>query len=124
MDILRYHFYYAETLLGREVLPREDGCPSAGQFKKAIGVELLDFNYDLVEALATSEIDLRQWLHYLEKTPTSVLMLRRGGQVMCEAVSPEFADFLRHPNDRWKKKHTEQAEFREFSWQQGLLERV
>jgi len=122
MDILRYHFYYAETLLGREVLPREDGCPSAGQFKKAIGVELLDFNYDLVAALATSEIDLRQWSRVLEKTPTSALMLRRGGQVMCEAISPAFADFLRHPKVSQRKKHAENAEFLAFSWQQGLVE--
>lgn len=124
LDILRYHFYYAETLLGNEALPRGEACPSGEQLKQANGVQLIDFKYDLVEALATSEINLPQWLRSLEKTPTSALMLRRGGQVMCEAISPEFANFLRHPNDLRGRKRTEQAEFREFSWQQGLVERV
>lgn len=122
-DILCYHFYYAETLLGREVLPRAGSCPAKGRFQLSTGVQLLDFAYDLVEALATSEIDLPQWSRYLEKTPTSALMLRHGGQVMCEAISCEFADFLRNPNDRRGKKLAEYTEFREFSWQQGLLEK-
>jgi radical SAM superfamily enzyme YgiQ (UPF0313 family) len=123
-DILCYHFYYAETLLGPEVLPRPESCPTEGQFQLAAGVQLLEFTYDLVDALASSEIDLPQWLRYLEKTPTSALMLRRGGQVMCEAVSCEFADFLRHPQIRRGKNQAEHTEFLEFSWQQGLLERI
>lgn len=123
-DILCYHFYYAETLLGPEVLPRTDGYPTEGRFQLAAGTQLLEFTYDLVDTLATSEIDLPQWLRYLEKTPTSALMLRRGGQVMCEAVSCEFADFLRHPNVRRGKNQAEYTEFLEFSWQQGLLKRI
>lgn len=121
-DILRYHFYYAEILLSDEPTPQQGRCPVDPGLHRASGVHLVDFQYDLVEALETREIDLPRWVRILEKSPTRVLLFRRGRQVFCEAISDEFASVLNRPGlTPGKPRPAELAELRDFAWQQGLL---
>ena len=127
-DILNYHYRYAETLLGEETLPATEEIPCGAVLGLAKGVYLINFRCDILGALESEEIDLRRWGKLLEQTPTIGLMIRRGGEVLSEALTEEFAELL----ERGRQGQTTQqllaglpaeeaGELLQFALQEGLL---
>ncbi len=127
-DILGYHYRYAETLLGDETLPAIDEPSEESVFCLAKGVCLVKFRCDILGALETEEIDLQRWGNLVEQTPTIGLMIRRGGQVLSEVLTEEFAELLSRAKEGQTRQQLlaglpaeEAQELFQFALQEGLL---
>ncbi len=127
-DILDYHYRYAETLLGEETLPAADEIPEGAVLGLAKGVCLIHFRCDILAALENEQIDLRRWGKLLEQTPTTGLMIRRGGEVLSEALTEEFAELLARAKQGQTARQLlaglpaeEAGELLQFALQEGLL---
>jgi radical SAM superfamily enzyme YgiQ (UPF0313 family) len=127
-DILNYHYSYAETLLNQETPPATEEISEGSILYLAKGVCLIDFGCDILGALEAEEIDLRRWGKLVERTPTSGLMIRRGGQVFSELLAPEFAELLGRAKGGQTRRQLlgglpaeEGEELLRFALQEGLL---
>ncbi len=127
-DILDYHYQHAETLLAAETLPATQEIPAERVLSLAKGVRLIHFRCDILDALEAEEIDLRRWGKQIESIPTIGLMIRRGGQVMSEILTEEFAELLELARSGQTRRQflaalptEEAAELLQFALEEGLL---
>jgi len=100
LDLIRYHFHYAETLLGRETLPQVPTRKSARglwktRWKLAPGVRLIPFNYEIVDLLEMGGADLEEFAGLFRPVGSVALFLRRGDEVLCESLQEDFLRLLR-----------------------------
>ena len=98
LDLIRYHFHYAETLLGEETLPadrrRPGGGPLGGAVAKGRPDRLVPFTYEVLDLQETGEVDLEEFTALFRPVGSVALFLRRGEQVFCESLEENFLKLL------------------------------
>ncbi len=99
-DLLNYHFFYAETLLGCETLPPapetlEGLDPWSVPLQLAPGVRLVSFSYEILDLLEMGDADLEQMAEMFRPVGSVAVFFRRGEEVMCESLEEDFLTLLR-----------------------------
>ncbi|RME35313.1 MAG: DUF4080 domain-containing protein [Deltaproteobacteria bacterium] len=102
LDLLRYHFHYAETLTGPEVLPVHPE-PDPARFwttplQRHHGVRLVPFHYEIIDLLDMEGAELQDIVDYLRPVGSTALFLRKGTDVWCESLEEDFFRLLHHSN--------------------------
>jgi radical SAM superfamily enzyme YgiQ (UPF0313 family) len=104
-DLLRYHFHYAETLLGVETLPATPEAlrgvdPWQSPLRLAEGVRLVPFTYEILDLLEMGEAELEEIAGLFRPIGSVAVFLRRGDQVLCESLEEDFLKLLRGADGR------------------------
>jgi len=99
LDLLRYHFHYAETLLGPETLPSppeelRNLDPWRTPLRLAGGVRLVHFSYEILDLLEMEDPDLEEVALLFRPVGSVAVFLRRGEQVLCESLEEDFLKLL------------------------------
>lgn len=99
LDLLRYHFHYAETLLGPETLPASPETlaglnPWTTRWRTAPTVRLVRFAYEILDLLVMDEPDLERFAVLFRPVGSVALFLRRGVEVACESLQEDFQKLL------------------------------
>ncbi|HKK01061.1 MAG TPA: hypothetical protein VJ955_02740, partial [Desulfuromonadales bacterium] len=132
IDLMRYHFHYAETLLGPETLPAHEGGerdPWRSPWSLAPGVRLVDFSYEILDLLEMGEVDIAQFATLFRPVGSTALFARRGDQAFCESLEEDFVRLLRGCDGRRTPQEIlrgtvpsrEGVEITEFAVEEGLL---
>jgi len=98
LDLLRYHFHYAETLLGPETLPSEEPPPADAWVQPwtlAPHVRLVPFAYEIANLLEMGEVELEEFAALFRPVGSVALFLRRGEEVICESLEEDALSLLR-----------------------------
>ncbi|MEJ2201475.1 MAG: radical SAM protein [Desulfuromonadaceae bacterium] len=100
LDLLRYHYHYAETLLGPEALPmsssiRDEIDPWKAPLRIAEGVRLVPFAYEILDLIEMGEVDFEQLMTLFRPVGSVAIFFRRGEQVFCESLEEDFLTLLR-----------------------------
>jgi hypothetical protein len=135
-DLLRYHYHYAEALLGAETLPAPAKSLHGVDFWKtpwrpAPTLRIVPFTYEILDLLEMEEDDLEQFASLFRPVGSMVIFFRRGNQVLAETLEEEFyrllsgCDGRRTPEDIFAGsiRRQEGAEIVEFAVAEGLLVR-
>lgn len=133
-DLIRYHYNYAETLLGEETLPVEseslrgrDLWTTAWRFNPA--ARLVRFRYEIIDLLQLEDMDLEQFTNLFRPVGSTALFVRRGAEVYCESLEEDFARLLQE-SDGYKSprdifsgsiNRREGEEFVDFAVSEGIL---
>lgn len=133
-DLLRYHFHFAETLLGAETLPAPPEAlrgrdPWETAWCTAATVRLVPFNYEILDLLEMGEADLEEIQRLFRPVGSVALFLRRGNDVLCESLEEDFLTLLRGSDGRRAPREifaggiarSEGEEIVEFALAEGLL---
>ncbi|HEX9777688.1 MAG TPA: radical SAM protein [Geopsychrobacteraceae bacterium] len=98
-DLLLYHYHYAETLLGPELVPQPALRPAAKGWRhcwrRAEQLRLVAFNYELDELLTMGGMELESLQKTLTPSGSTGIFLRRGQEVLCESLQDSFAELLK-----------------------------
>lgn len=99
LDLMRYHFHYAETLLGKETLPAPQAAlpgknPWQTQWRTAPTLRLVSFAYEILDLLEMGEVDLEEFSTLFRPVGSTAMFLRRGDQVWCESLEEDFLKML------------------------------
>ncbi len=99
-DLLRYHYYYAETLLGGETLPATpEELRGRGLWntcwRTAPTLRLVPFHYEILDLQELAEPNLEQITRLFRPVGSVGLFLRRGNEVLCESLEEDFLTLLR-----------------------------
>jgi len=99
LDLIHYHFHYAETLLGEEALPApakqlRDRPLWTTPWRLGPGVRLVPFRYEILDMLEMSEVDLEQFASLFRPVGSMAIFLRRGDEVFCESLEEDFLKLL------------------------------
>ncbi|HXV21329.1 MAG TPA: B12-binding domain-containing radical SAM protein [Desulfuromonadales bacterium] len=99
LDLLRYHFHYAETLLGVETLPAPPEKlaglnPWTTRWRTAPTVRLVRFAYEVLDLLEMGEPDLERFTALFRPVGSMALFVRRGAEVVCESLQEDFLKLL------------------------------
>jgi Radical SAM superfamily/B12 binding domain len=99
-DLLRYHFHYAETLLGAETLPAAPEELRGRElwntpWRTAPSLRLIPFHYEILALQELAEPNLKEITRLFRPVGSVGLFLRRGDEVLCESLEEEFATLLR-----------------------------
>lgn len=128
LDTLKYHYHYAEALVGAEALPNRSAQPKSTRIQRAPGVQLIRFEHEILGTLESEEIDLARWQRRLDQGPSYGLMARRGNQVLVEELTTEFYQLLDRATRITPKTELVAGmpaslarELFDFAWQEGLL---
>lgn len=97
-DLLRYHYHYAETLLGPEINPQRpvkaDKKAWKQCWKQARDLRLVAFNYELDELTSMDGLTLEDAYQVLNPSGSTGIFIRRGDEVLCESLQEDFARLL------------------------------
>ncbi len=99
LDLIRYHFHYAETLLEDEVLPSEDfdnDEPWDRTWKTSPHIRLVPFSYEILDLLEMEEMDLEEFSELFRPVGSVALFCRRGDEVLCESMEEDFLTLLQN----------------------------
>ncbi len=99
LDLMRYHFHYAETLMGPETLPPKGKIPRGQDLwntplQTAASLRLVPFSYEILELLELGNADLAELAAMFRPVGSVVLFVRRGDQVFCESLEEDFSRLL------------------------------
>lgn len=105
LDLIHYHFYYAETLLGEETLPApakllRDRPLWTTPWRLGPGVRLVPFRYEILDLLEMEEVDLEQFASLFRPVGSMAIFLRRGHEVFCESLEEDFLKLLQGSDGR------------------------
>lgn len=97
LDLIRYHFHYAETLLGSEANPAgnleaEDLWQMP--WKRSRHIRLVPFYYEILDLLETEEVDIEQFAELFRPVGSVGLFFRRGDEVICESLEEDLLTLL------------------------------
>ncbi len=100
LDLLRYHYHYAETLLGPETLPSPpEGLRGLDPWRVPLrlteGIKLVPFAYEILDLLDMEDPDLEEIAALFRPVGSVAVFLRRGEQVLCESLEEDFLTLLR-----------------------------
>jgi len=100
LDLLRYHFHYAETHLGEEVMPPDQPLQDQDAWQTrgvlAPGVRLVPFHYEIVDLLEVEGADLGAIGELLRPVGSVALFVRRQNEVWCESLEEDFLRLLQN----------------------------
>lgn len=136
LDLLRYHFHYAESLLGAETLPVPPERPAGRnlwttRWRTAPTVRLVRFAYEILDLLEMGEPDLERFAALFRPVGSVALFVRRGAEVVCESLQEDFLKLLegsdgsRSPREIFagSLSRTQGEEIVAFAVAEGLLEK-
>jgi len=103
LDLLCFHYNYAETLLGEELQPMaEPGQwprnPWETPWQRSRQCRLVPFAYEILDLLEMEEMDLGEAANLFRPVGSVAIFLRRGNDVLCESLSEEMLQLLRLSN--------------------------
>ncbi len=97
-DLLRYHYHYAETLLGEETVPPGEALTRRDlwdtPWRLAPQTRLVPFTYEVLDLQETGDVDLEELAAMFRPVGSVALFLRRGEQVFCESLEETFLRLL------------------------------
>jgi len=134
LDLLCYHFHYAETLLGEELLPPQSVTTKRGQlwetpWQRSNRFRLVPFAYEILDLLEMEEMQLEELAELFRPVGSVALFMRRGSNVFCESLSEEMLQLLkesdgsRTPKDIFAGSVSQATgeELVQFALEEGLL---
>jgi len=137
LDLLCYHFHYAETLLGEELLPPADEKLLQTDLwetplQRSNKCRLVPFAYEIFDLLEMEEMQLEEIAHLFRPVGSVALFMRRGNEVYCESLGEEMLRLLKKSNGELSPKSIfagslSQAtgeELTQFAVSEGLLQPV
>ncbi|WP_305041399.1 B12-binding domain-containing radical SAM protein [Geoalkalibacter sp.] len=133
-DLIRYHYYYAETLLGPETLPVESELLRGRDlwttpWRLNPAAHLVRFRYEIIDLLQVEDMDLEQFTRLFRPVGSAALFARRGNEVYCESLEEDFAKLLDHSDGSRSPREIfagsinrrEGEEFVDFAVSEGIL---
>jgi len=134
LDLLCYHFNYAETLLGEELRPIS-GEPLLHKeawetpWQRSNKFRLVPFAYEILDLLEMEGMHLEEMTTLFRPVGSVALFMRRDNQVFCESLGEEMLQLLKRsdgkntPKDIFAGSLPEAtgAEMVEFAVSEGLL---
>jgi radical SAM superfamily enzyme YgiQ (UPF0313 family) len=134
LDMLCYHYNYAETLLGEELPPlAEDENPVRDSWdtpwQRSPNFRLVPFAYEVLDLLEMEEMQLDEIASLFRPVGSVALFMRRGNEVYCESLGEEILRLLQQsngqnsPKDIFAGSMPQQAgeELVQFAISEGLL---
>jgi len=134
-DLIRFHFHYAEALLGPETPAASQPAPEnlvETTLRCAASLRLVDFHYEIQDLLdmEANGLDLEAFVDLFRPVGSTALFLRRGGEVACESLSDEFSLLLLNCGEGNRVDHLVDErvgrdvmiELLALAWEEGLLE--
>jgi radical SAM superfamily enzyme YgiQ (UPF0313 family) len=99
MDLIRYHYHFAETLLGEDTAPAppellRDRMVWDTPWRMAPTVRMVSFSYEILDFLETGGIDLEQFSSMFRPVGSVALFFRRNFEVFCESLEEDFFKLL------------------------------
>ncbi|MCK4536407.1 MAG: DUF4080 domain-containing protein [Desulfuromonadales bacterium] len=99
LDLLSYHYHYAETLLGYpvEAAPGQtllDNDLWETSWQSSSRIRLVPFTYEIVDLMEMEEIDLNEFTGLFRPVGSVALFFRRDGEVNCESLGEDFLRLL------------------------------
>ncbi|MFO7983877.1 MAG: radical SAM protein [Desulfuromonadales bacterium] len=99
LDLVHYHYNYAEALLGPEVLPSEPEevrhLPLLDtRWRRHPDLRLVEFTFEINDLLQIGDATLHKILLLLRPVGSTALFLRRGPEVACESLQEDFLSLL------------------------------
>ncbi len=109
LDLLCYHFHYAETLLGEELLPPVDETLLDTDFwetplHRSDKCRLVPFAYEILDLLEVEEMQLDEFASLFRPVGSVALFMRREEEVFCESLSEEMLKLLKESNSKLSPK--------------------
>lgn len=103
LDLLCYHFHYAETLLGNELPPLTDGRILAedlweSAWQRAPGYRLVPFAYEILDFLEMEGVQLEDLVNLFRPVGSVALFMRRDNEVICESLGEDLQRLLQQSN--------------------------
>ena len=135
-DLIRFHFHYAECLLGAETPPNDAPPPELGpteRFRLVDSLRLIDFSYEIQDLLdmEADGLDLEAFVDLFTPVGSTALFIKREGEVACESLSDDFALLLKGMGARGGSPQApvdlpaaEVDELLTVAWGEGLIERA
>ncbi|PLY07764.1 MAG: B12-binding domain-containing radical SAM protein [Desulfuromonas sp.] len=134
-DLVRFHYHYAEALLGAETPAAQQPLPedlSKAVLRCAPSLRLVDFHYEIQDLLdmEASGLDLEAFVDLFRPVGSTALFFRREGEVACESLSDEFSLLLLNCREANRVEHLVDESFGRdvmielltLAWEEGLLE--
>ncbi|MEN8728997.1 MAG: DUF4080 domain-containing protein [Desulfuromonadales bacterium] len=105
LDLLCYHFNYAETLLGEELLPMPDASllhENAWEtpWQRSNKFRLVPFAYEILDLLEMEGMHLEEMTTLFRPVGSVALFMRRQNQVFCESLGEEMLQLLKRSDGR------------------------
>ncbi len=109
LDLLCYHFHYAETLLGEELLPPASAKTLRANlwetpWQRSDKCRLVPFAYEILDLLEMEEMQLEEIATLFRPVGSVALFMRRDNEVFCESLSEEMLRLLKHSNGNMSPK--------------------
>jgi len=103
LDLLCYHFHYAETVLGEELVPSSDQNLLQGNlwespWQRARQCRLVPFAYEILDLLEVEEMQAEEIATLFRPVGSVALFMRRDSEVICESLSEEMLRLLKNSN--------------------------
>jgi hypothetical protein len=100
LDLLCYHFNYAETLLGEELLPPPDEAfLQTNLWETPLQLSdkcrLVPFAYEILNLLEMEEMQLEEFASLFRPVGSVALFMRRDNEIFCESLSEEMLRLLK-----------------------------
>lgn len=100
LDLLCYHFHYAETLLGEELQPLpEENLPVTALWETPLrrsgNFRLVPFAYEIIDLLELEGIQLEEMATLFRPVGSVALFMRRDNEVFCESLGEEMLRLLK-----------------------------
>lgn len=135
LDLLCYHYNYAETLLGEDLLP-VPGDPlllkNAWEkpWQRSHKFRLVAFVYEILDLLEMEGMHLEEMTELFRPVGSVALFMRRENQVFCESLGEEMLRLLKQSDGKSSPKEifagslpeATGMELVEFAVNEGLLE--
>jgi hypothetical protein len=103
LDMLCYHYHYAEILLGEELPPSADKDIRQDDiwerpWKRSPVFRLVPFAYEILDLLEVEEVQLSEIATLFRPVGSVALFMRRNNEVICESLGEEMLQLLKQSN--------------------------
>jgi tRNA A37 methylthiotransferase MiaB len=100
LDLLCYHFNYAETLLGEELVPMSEASLAQenaweSPWQRSHKFRLVPFAYEILDLLEMEGMHLEEMTTLFRPVGSVALFMRRQNQVFCESLGEEMLQLLK-----------------------------
>ncbi|MBW2503600.1 MAG: DUF4080 domain-containing protein [Deltaproteobacteria bacterium] len=101
LDLLCYHFHYAETLLGEELPPGPEAFLSEVDcwevpWQRARQIQMVPFAYEIFDLLEMEELELKEFASLFRPVGSVAIFWRRNNDVVCESLGEDFLRLLKN----------------------------
>lgn len=99
LDLVRYHYHLAETLMGEDTVPAPPKLLRGRDlwntsWRVAPTVRLVPFSYEVIDLMETGGVDLEQFSSMFRPVGSVALFFRRDFEVFCESLQEDFFKLL------------------------------